>query len=494
MLNTGSGSRQSQVRTRALAGRLRSAIVCHELRRRPQKFARWPHEQLATQLVCGSPPFSFAGPIWLAVRYEMSTELVSDSLPPDVAQSSTPQAEPAPGPVLPEIAIKPRRAQPFFHRHPWVFATAIAREPENLAPGSEVNVVTHDGQWIARGLYNPASQIRVRLYRWDPSGAIDDAFLEHRIADALAVRQQVFGDLGPDTALRLIASEGDGLSGLTVDRYGSVLVAQLTSRALADRRDVLFQSLQSRLSPTAIVLRTEKGMRSAEGLELADHVVSGELPEEPLWIREHDLQYAVDLRTGQKTGFFLDQRDNRRRVGELARGRRVLDLCCYSGGFALNAARGGAASVLAVDVSEPALQLARMNAERNGLADAVEFRAGDSFKTLESLRAAGQQFDLIVLDPPKLARSRQALDQALRGYHSLNKLAVEVLAPGGILVTCSCTGLVSHEMFLDILARVSVQTGRGLRVLEARGPSSDHPRMVTCLESDYLKCYITRVE
>lgn len=416
--------------------------------------------------------------------------------------------------ALPRIIIKPRRALPLFSRHPWVFASAVAKTEGDLTPGQEVAVHAHDGKFIARGLYNPASQLRVRLYAWDETTPIDRDFWSQKIDDAIALRKQLFPNVGkalcgvpgsepqtrnttegvPYMACRLINSEGDALSGLTVDRYGDWLIAQITSLALSQRQDVLLELLREKLPTRGIWLRTEKGIRSSEGLQQQDHLLWGEPPPRPLFIEEHDLRYGLDLVEGQKTGFYLDQRDNRRIISQYVAGHRVLDVFSYHGGFALNCAKhGGAKEVTCVDVSAPALKLAEANAALNGVADRLRFRNQDGFKALEELAANGEIFDTVILDPPKLARNRAGLDAALRGYYSLNRLALNVLKPGGWLLTCSCSGHVTREMFLEVLAKVAVHSGRHLQILEVRGPAADHPRSATCPEADYLKCVFCRV-
>ncbi len=395
--------------------------------------------------------------------------------------------------ALPQVVLKPRRAQPFFGRHPWVFSGAIARVSGAAAAGAEVELVTEHGEFVAKGLFNPLSNIQVRLYSWDPAERLDEAFWSAQLATAIRLRRDVLGLCGPGAACRLVFSEADGLSGLIVDRYDDWLLVQFTSLALASRRELIVRILQEQLQPAGIWLRTEKGIREAEGLEIADGLLSGSEPPRPLSITEHGVRCSVDVVEGQKTGFFLDQRDNRQAFVKYVRGGRVLDLCCYSGGFALNAVRHGQArEVLAVDVSEPALALARTNAENNELASAIRFEKSDAFKMLEKLRDAQEKFDLIVLDPPKLARHARGLDEALRGYHSLNRMALEVLAEGGTLVTCSCTGHVSREMFTEMLAEAATSARRPLQILEARGPAPDHPTAVHCPETNYLKCYICR--
>ena len=396
---------------------------------------------------------------------------------------------------LPKVILKPRRAQPFFARHPWVFSGAIARVEGEPAAGSEVALFSEHGEFVARGLFNPHSNIQVRLYSWDALVPLDEAFWSERLDEAIRLRRDVLKLADSGSACRLVFSEADGLSGLIVDRYGDWLSVQLTSLALASRRELLTRLVNEKLSPAGVWLRTERGIRAAEGLEIADGLLCGAEPPRPLFIEEHGLRYAVDIVEGQKTGFFLDQRENRREAARyLKAGGRVLDLCCYTAGFAMNAVLHGAArEVLAVDVSEPALATARANVESNGLTQAIRFEKSDAFKALEALRDRGERFDLVVLDPPKLARHARGIAEALRGYHSLNRLALDVLVVDGILVTCSCTGYVERQMFEDMLADAARSAKRRLQILEVRGAAADHPTSVACKETDYLKCYIGRV-
>ncbi len=360
--------------------------------------------------------------------------------------------------------------------------------------GDVVALHAHDGVFIAWGLFNPASNIGVRLYSWDEAAPLTDEFWAARIDDAIALRRVLYPQFDSTLACRLVYSEADGLSGLTVDRYGDWLLVQLTSFALAQRKEVLLRRLRETLQPRGIWLRTEKGIRAAEGLELADGLLWGEAPPRPLFIEENGVRYGVDVSEGQKTGFFLDQRDNRRRAAELVLGGRVLDVCCYTGGFSLNClVNGGAAEVVAVDASEAALAQARSNAELNGVSDRLRTVKQDAFKALEEFTAQGETFDMVVLDPPKLARNRQGIDAALRGYYSMNRFALGLIRPGGFFVTCSCSGHITHEMFVDMLGQAALHAGRRLQLLEVRGSSADHPSSVHCLETDYLKCYLGRV-
>jgi 23S rRNA (cytosine1962-C5)-methyltransferase len=395
-------------------------------------------------------------------------------------------------PSLPRVVIKPRRARPFFARHPWVFVTSIERVEGDPQPGDEVVVVSYEGQFIARGLFNHRSAIRVRLYRWD-DGPIDEAFLAGRLADALAMRSDLLHLAGPRSAARLVFSESDGLSGLTVDRFDRWLAVQFTSLALFERRDYLLAELARLTKAEGIILRGEKGIPSQEGLKVEEGITQGTLPDEPIEIDENGITYLVDLKAGQKTGFFLDQRENRKAVASYANGRRVLDLFCYTGGFSMNALHHGeATSTLGIDTSERAIDLARRNAVANH-ARSARFEVADVFDTLETLRGSGEKFGMVICDPPKFARHPKALEDAVKGYLRLNRAAVDVLEPGGVLATCSCSGLVDRTLFLDILGQVAELSGRPIRILEQRGQAADHPVSASCLETEYLKCVIARV-
>jgi 23S rRNA (cytosine1962-C5)-methyltransferase len=389
------------------------------------------------------------------------------------------------------VVLHPKRARPFYGRHPWVFAGAIAAVEGEPADGDEVEVVSHAGSFVARGLYNSRSKIRVRLYCWEPGVPLDAAFFRDRLAAAVRLRDRL-GLNRPVGACRLVFSEGDWLSGLTVDRYDRWLVLQFTALPMAQRRDLLADLLGEILQPEGIYLRTERGIGQLEGLEIHDGPLRGEPPVRPITIEENGLRFLVNLAEGQKTGYYLDQRDNRAAVAPLAAGRRVLDTFCYTGGFGLHAARAGAAAVLGVDQSEPALELARRNAQLNGLEN-VTFVRAEVFRQLEELAGRGERFGLVVLDPPKFARARHAVEEALRGYRRLQGLALRLLEPDGFLVTCCCSGLITPDMLEELLAQLAAEARRDVQLLQRRGPAPDHPVAVSCLESHYLKCLVARV-
>jgi len=393
--------------------------------------------------------------------------------------------------MFPQVIVKSGKARPFYGRHPWVLASAVERVSGSPADGDAVDVCTHQGRFLARGIYNSRSRIRARLYAWDAAEQIDEAFWRRRIQSAIALRRQLGLD-EPQGAVRLVFSEGDGLSGLIVDRYGDYLVVQPTALAIAVRLQTIADILEELTRPKAILIRTDRSTIKAEGLELTDGPYLGEAPAGPVTIEEHGLKFQVDLTAGQKTGFYLDQRDNRRAAAFCCQGRRVLDMFCYTGGFSLAAAQAGAKEVLGVDASQHAVALAAENAALNGLKQA-SFRCGDCFRTMQELIDAGERFGAVILDPPRFARSRRNVPEALRAYHWLNRLACELLEPEGMLVTCSCSGHVGREQFLEMLLGVAQQTGRDIQILQQRGAAADHPVSITCRETEYLKCMICRV-
>ena len=403
------------------------------------------------------------------------------------------QAAGAAGLPVATVVLKPKRARPFFGRHPWVLDTAVLRVDGTPADGDVVDLATHDGTFVARGLWNASSKLRVRLYAFDAATRLDDGLWKSRIASAVGLRQS----LGLDDragAARLVNSEGDDLSGLIVDRYGEWLSVQVTALAMSNRLDAICDALESLVAPKGILLRgAERGLAKLEGLHLPDRLVRGTAPSGPIFVTEHGLKFGIDLTEGQKTGFYLDQRDNRQAAARFARGRRSNRTCRAPGGFAVACATsGGARSVLAVDSSAKATALAKANADLNGAAN-VTVETADAFEKLAAVKTAGDRFGMVILDPPKFARSRASLDDAMRAYHRINRLAVDLLEPGGILVTNSCSGAVSREDFLVMLAGVAQRSGRTIQLLECRGAAPDHPVSAGCLEGEYLKCVIARV-
>ncbi|TWT49940.1 Ribosomal RNA large subunit methyltransferase I [Thalassoglobus neptunius] len=397
-------------------------------------------------------------------------------------------------PSTPPVAtLKPRKALPFFCQHPWVYDSAIQKISGSVSTGDEVIVRANDGQFIARGLINPNSKIRIRLYSWDESTPLDASFWKARIHDALQLRKKLFGDTPTEKTCRLVFSESDRLSGLTVDRFNDWLILQWTSAALESHKTEIVNALQEEVSPRGIWLRTEKGIKTLEGLDIEDGLIQGEEPPRRMTIEENSLRFHVDLIEGQKTGFYFDQRENRRAIHNLAAGAHVLDVCTYTGSFALNAASNPKCeSVLAIDSSASALELAQTNAEENGLANKVTFQRSDAFDGMAELVEQGIKFDLVILDPPKLARTRGGLKRAVKAYIRLNSLAIQLLQPGGFLLTCSCSGHVSVTDFFEIIAQSSLEVARPVQILQEFGQAPDHPVISSCPETSYLKAFLCR--
>lgn len=390
------------------------------------------------------------------------------------------------------ILLLPRRAKPFYARHPWVFPGAIAEIEGEPKDGDAVEVYSHGGAFIAHGLFNSKSRLRVRLYSWNHEQAIDETFFRLQLSKAIGFRRDVLRLVGPGLASRLVFSESDGLSGLTVDQFDRYLVMQFTSLGLAQRKEMIVNQLVKLLQPLGIYLRTERGIGEQEGLELQDGLAWGAMPTEPIVIKEHNVSFEVNLTEGQKTGFYLDQCENHQSVAKYANGRTMLDAFSYSGGFGLHAAKSGATSVTCVDGSEGALDLCKKNAELNQVTDRLKFVRSDVFKFLEQSVQSSEKYDLIVLDPPKFARSHSAIETALKGYRRLQALALQLLNPDGIMVLCCCSGLIKMHELEEISAQVSTEAKRPLQILERHGQPPDHPVALSCPETSYLKCLIFR--
>ncbi|QEH36966.1 Ribosomal RNA large subunit methyltransferase I [Aquisphaera giovannonii] len=390
------------------------------------------------------------------------------------------------------ICLLPRRARPFFAGHPWVYRASIARIEGKPDAADEVSVFSAEGAFIARGLFNPSSNIVVRLYRWEDE-PLDEAFWRSKIRAAAHLRGGVLALGDPGAACRLVFSEGDGLSGLTVDRYDRWLVANISSLAVHKRREMLLEILREVTGCEGILARPDRATADKEGMARGDASILGNIPDGPVGVLENGLKYEVDLVGGQKTGFYCDQRDNRKAVARFCAGGRVLDLFCYTGGFSLNALRHGAASgTVGIDSSAAAIAQARRNASLNGL-DRAEFRAADAHEALADLAEKGETFGVVICDPPKYAGQAKDREVAMRGYRRLNAAALRVLQPGGILATCSCSGLVDRASFAAMLGQVAEETRRPIQILEQRGQAADHPVSAACPESDYLKCFLCRV-
>jgi len=387
------------------------------------------------------------------------------------------------------LILKPGREKSLKRRHPWVFSGAVAKVQGQPGPGETVAIGSATGEFLAVAAYSPQSQIVARVWDWEDR-AIDGAFFRGRIERAVEQRRTV---LDTDTdAMRLVHGESDGLPGVVADRYGDTLVLQLTSAGAERWREAIADALLEVSGASRIWERSDAEVRALEGLAPVITALRGAREPTRIAISEHGLQFEIDLEHGHKTGFYLDQRDNRRRVRTLARGRDVLDGFCYSGGFALNALAGAAQSVTAVDSSADALALARSNAELNRLAQ-PEWLEGDVFQLLRRFRDQGRNFDLVVLDPPKFAPTAAHAEKAARAYKDINLLAFKLLRPGGLLVTFSCSGGVSADLFQKIIAGAALDAGVDAQIIERLGPGADHPVALNFPEGDYLKGLVCRV-
>ncbi|MGH8737516.1 MAG: class I SAM-dependent rRNA methyltransferase [Burkholderiales bacterium] len=385
------------------------------------------------------------------------------------------------------LVLKPGRDKSLRRRHPWLFSGAIARVEGDPQRGDTVEVESDSGRTLALAAYSPQSQIRARVWSFDTGQRIDAGFLRARLAGALALRAGLPA-ARHSNALRLVHAESDGLPGLVVDRYDDVLVAQFLSAGAERWREAILDALAELTGCEAVYERSDAEVRALEGLEPRSGFVRGDRAAARCAIVEHGLSFHVDVEQGQKTGFFLDQRDNRQRVRALAEGREVLDGFCYTGGFALSALAGGAERVLALESSAPALTVARENLSANRLdASRIEFVQADVFAHLRTLRDRGARFGLVVLDPPKFAPTAAQAKNAARAYKDVNLLAFKLLAPGGLLATFSCSGGVPPELFQSIVAGAALDAGVDGKIIGRFGAATDHPVALEFPEGDYLK-------
>ncbi|MWL86072.1 class I SAM-dependent rRNA methyltransferase [Cupriavidus sp. SW-Y-13] len=387
------------------------------------------------------------------------------------------------------ITLKPGKEKSLLRRHPWVYATGIASTEGRCESGSTVVVRAADGRFLARGAYSPESQIRVRVWTFDENEPVDHALFKRRVAAAVAHRKQWVRDT---SAVRLIFGEADRIPGLVVDYYGEgergQLVCQFNSAGVEQWKDALVQALIRETGCPNVYERSDAAVRQREGLELVTGVLAGAEPDPELSVTEHGVKYYVDVRNGHKTGFYVDQRDNRKLVGDLAEGREVLNCFCYTGGFSLAALRGGATSVTSIDSSGEALKTAANNVTLNGFdADRATWLDADVFKTLREFRAEGRQFDLIVLDPPKFAPSAAHIDRAARAYKEINLVGMQLLRPGGLLFTYSCSGAIGMELFHKIVAGAVTDARADARILRRLSAGTDHPMSAAFPEGEYLK-------
>ncbi|MEA3376380.1 MAG: class I SAM-dependent rRNA methyltransferase [Chloroflexota bacterium] len=397
-----------------------------------------------------------------------------------------------------DVVLKKGRATPVLRRHPWVFSGAIHHLEGDPDDGAIVDVRDAGHNWLARGTINRESQIAVRLLTWAEGEIIDREFWRRQLERCISTRQAFASDRGT-TAYRLVHAESDYIPGLIVDRYGDWLVVQFLTLAMDRRRDEIVELLAELLTPRGIYERSDVDVREKEGLEQQTGLLWGDEPPYQMEIQENERRFLVNVREGHKTGFYLDQRENRARLAAACRSSvsdaEVLDAFAYSGGFSVYAAWGGASSLTLIDSSGPALGLARQNLALNHLvsSQSTEYVEGDVFSVLRGYRSEGREFDVIALDPPKLAHSRREVDRASRAYKDINLLAFQLLRPGGLLFTFSCSGRVSADLFQKIVFGALVDTDRQGQIIGTLAQSADHPVALTFPEGAYLKGLICRV-
>jgi 23S rRNA (cytosine1962-C5)-methyltransferase len=383
------------------------------------------------------------------------------------------------------LLLKKGREKSLKRRHPWIFSGAVEKAAGK--PGETLEVRDASGQRLALAAYSPESQIRARVWTFDASATVDGKFFKEKIQKAVDLRERLPAAKHTN-ALRLVHGESDGLPGLVVDRYADVLVAQFLAAGVERWREEILNALVEVTGCEAIFERSDAEVRKLEGLEPRTGFVRGDRNASRCPIIEHGLNFRVDVEQGQKTGFFLDQRDNRQRVRALAAGREVLDGFSYTGGFAIAALAGGAKRVTAIESSVDAIQIAKENLAANPLAaGSVDFVAADVFKHLRLLRDKAARYDVIVLDPPKLAPTAAHAANAARAYKDINLLAFKLLAPGGLLATFSCSGGVTAELFQSIVAGAALDAGADAKIIERFSAAADHPVALEFPEGDYLK-------
>ena len=387
----------------------------------------------------------------------------------------------------PSASLKPYKEESLANGHAWIFSGALQQPPRWIEAGGLVDVKSSKGQFIARGYYNPQTDIAIRILTRNPEEAIDAEFVRDRVQRAVALRRVFQPE--QTNAYRLIHSEGDGLPGLVVDRFADILVTQIHTAGIEHLRPLIIEALLQETGASGILLRNDSMSRRREGLDVEEPVtVAGEVPEHVI-ICENGVQFLVDPWQGQKTGFFLDQRDKRESLRKYTHGKRVLNCFSYTGGFSLYAALAHKETrVTSVDISAPAIEASRKNFELNGLdPDNYEFRIADVFAYLEETVGRGEQFDVVVLDPPAFAKTQNARTNALKAYRRLNTLGMQVLRPGGILLTCSCSGVIGMDDLLGVLSQSAQRFQRSVQLLETYTHGVDHPINLAMPETAYLK-------
>jgi 23S rRNA (cytosine1962-C5)-methyltransferase len=394
-------------------------------------------------------------------------------------------------PTLPTVHLKAGREKSLRRRHPWIFSGAVARVDAEPAPGETVRVVGDTGEFLAYAAYSPRSQIRLRVWSFAEQATIDTSFIERRLAAAIEARRAL--GLLEQGACRLVFAESDGLPGLIVDRYANFLVCQFLAAGAERWREAIVAGLEALLAPRGIYERSEASARRKEGLPSRRGVLSGEAPPSRLEVPGRDFVELVDVTEGQKTGAYLDQRVNRQRVATYAAGAHVLDAYAHSGGFALSCLTNGARAATLIDSSATALQLGRDQAARNGVGERCQWRDGDVPTELRRERAEGSSYDLVILDPPKFVHTDEQIQSGSRAYKDINRMGSELVRPGGVLATFSCSGHVDAALFQKIVAGAVLDAGRDAQVLERLSQPPDHPIGIHFPEAEYLKGLVLRI-
>ncbi|MDN5330819.1 MAG: rRNA (cytosine1962-C5)-methyltransferase [Tepidanaerobacteraceae bacterium] len=387
-----------------------------------------------------------------------------------------------------KVILTPHRKKRIEKGHPWVFKTEIEKIEGNYSPGDLVEVYDFKGKFLGRGYINPLSQITVRILTRNKDEEIDRNFFKKRIEDAFEYRQK----LGFKGSFRLVYGEADFLPALIVDKFEDVFVIQTLALGMERFKDVIVDILREMFQPRGIYERNDVPVRELEGLPLTKGCLYGNVPEKIL-IEENGLKLYVDVINGQKTGYFFDQKENRLAIGPFVKGAEVLECFCYTGSFALSAARFGAKKVIAFDSSSEAVELARENAALNGFEGIIEFHEGNAFDVLRHFYKSGKKFDVVILDPPAFAKNKQALEGAIRGYKEINLRGLKILKPGGFLITSSCSHHVDEDLFWEIIESAAWDAHVTLRVIETRTQAKDHPILAASNETRYLKFFMLQV-
>lgn len=388
---------------------------------------------------------------------------------------------------MPSVILK-KSAESFIKRkHPWIFSGAIEKTEGNPSNGETVQVYTSEKKLIGSGSFSGASQIRVRMWSFHPDEKIDGDFLSRKILQAYSLREKII-DFSVTNAYRIVNAENDGLPGLIVDRYDNFIVCQFLSSGAEFFKETFVEILKDIFKPVGIYNRSDSEIREKEGLKPEKGLLSGKVPDELTEVVENNLKFLVNIKDGHKTGFYLDQRDNRKLVTEFSKGKIVLNCFSYTGGFSVYALASGAERVTQVETSSSAIELSNKNIELNGLKlSSIENKDDDVFNVLRKFRDEGKSFDLIILDPPKFAESASQILKASRGYKDINLLALKLLSPGGVLFTFSCSGHISPDLFQKIVAGAALDSGREVKIIKQLTQSSDHPFALNFPEGLYLK-------